>query len=124
MLNFFESYFGFMIVMGLCYGALLLSCGVIFYWIYKCFSQRKVCSPPDKNFELLNSNFQRELDKIYQQLEHFEKKKEEITVTNRNSKYDHIYQAFDSGQSITDIAKKFQRTQGEIELILNFRKVS
>lgn len=32
-----------------------------------------------------------------------------------------IYQAFESGKSITEIAQEFQRGKGEIELILNLR---
>lgn len=33
-----------------------------------------------------------------------------------------IYEAFDSGMSITEIAREFNKDKGEIELVLNLRK--
>jgi hypothetical protein len=38
--------------------------------------------------------------------------------------YEHIYRAYDSGMQIKDLAQKFRRSNGEIELILNLRRMN
>lgn len=50
--------------------------------------------------------------------EHTEKQKDTMPINSHHF----IYQAFDSGQSIPEIARTLNKDLGEIELILNLRK--
>lgn len=92
--------------------------------------------------------FEQELDEIYRQLEgpaplevpkeerppaeeeEREKEMEEEEIgelkTEKDTrpdrpKYQEIYQAFDAGETVTDLARNFRKNKGEIELILNLR---
>ncbi|ATW25647.1 hypothetical protein [Candidatus Formimonas warabiya] len=67
------------------------------------------------------THFEQELDEIYRQLELREMRDAEKNLDQDSPKYSDIYQAFDAGQSITDMARSFGKTTGEIELILNLR---
>ncbi|MEL7564657.1 MAG: hypothetical protein AAGU27_07215 [Dehalobacterium sp.] len=64
------------------------------------------------------SQFEKELDGIYNDLEGIS---EHEPVVFEDSNYRDIYHAYDAGVNITDLARKFKKNQGEIELILNLR---
>lgn len=74
------------------------------------------------------NRFEQELDGIYEYLEAIsgrdepkEKIEKQVAVVSKSSNHMEIYQAFDAGETVTDIARNFSKSKGEIELILNLR---
>jgi len=72
----------------------------------------------DRQNKKENNQFEKELVGIYNYLEAIS---ERDALVSEGSNHSDIYQAFDAGLNITDLARKFKKDKGEIELILNLR---
>lgn len=45
-------------------------------------------------------------------------------VQGRKSAYEAVYKSYDQGKKVVDLAREFGRSKGEIELILNLRRIT